>query len=257
MGILDGKTAVISGSTRGIGEGIAREMLAGGASAWITGRNRGRLDTVTSAFGKEFGRDRVHPFQGDLSRTATIRNLLGAVLEDSGRLDVVVANIGSGKSKMGWDVDDETFRTSFDENFFPAVALGRESLRVMMEQKSGCITFIASIAGIETIPAPVPYSAAKAALIRYVKSTAAMVAPSGIRMNAVSPGNVYVEGGTWGMKMRDDPAGTKRYIEDHVPLKRFGTPAEIGRLVCFLSSDQASYITGANIIIDGGQAKGA
>jgi len=257
MGILDGKTAVISGSTRGIGEGIAREMLAEGAVAWITGRNRERLDAVTSAFRKEFGRDHVQSFQGDLSRTATIRDLVGAALEDSGRLDAVVANIGSGKSKMGWDVDDEAFRASFDQNFFPAVALARESLRVMMEQKSGCITFIASIAGIEAIPAPVPYSAAKAALIRYVKSTAAMVAPSGIRMNAVSPGNIYVEGGTWGVRMMEDPAGTKRYIDDHVPMKRFGKPGEIGRLVCFLSSDQASFITGANIVIDGGQAKGA
>ena len=255
MGILEEKIAVISGSTRGIGEGIAREMLTEGAHVWITGRNQDRLDAVTSGFREKFG-DHVHPFRGDLSRLETIRDLIRSVTDVSGRLDAVVANIGSGKSEMGWDVEDAIFRESFEINFFPAVALARESLRVMVEQKSGCITFIASIAGLEAIPAPVPYSTAKAALLRYMKSTAAIVAPSGVRMNAVSPGNVYIEAGTWGIRMRDDPVGTKRYIDENVPMKRFGKPEEIGRLVCFLSSDQSSFITGSNIIIDGGQTRG-
>ncbi|MDD1665476.1 MAG: SDR family oxidoreductase [Methanomicrobiales archaeon] len=255
MGILEEKVAVISGSTQGIGKSIAREMLTEGAHVWITGRNHERLDSAASEFRDEFG-DHVHSFEGDLTRLETIRDLIRSMTDESGRLDVVVANIGSGKSKMGWDVEDAIFRESFEINFFPAVALARESLRVMVGQKSGCITFIASIAGLEAIPAPVPYSAAKAALLRYMKSTAPVVAPSGIRMNAVSPGNVYVEGGTWGIRMKDDPVGTKRYIEENVPMKRFGIPGEIGRLVCFLSSDQASFITGSNIIIDGGQTRG-
>jgi 3-oxoacyl-[acyl-carrier protein] reductase len=244
MGILEEKVAVISGSTRGIGEGIAREMLAEGAQVWITGRDQKRLDAVTSAFRQEFG-DRVHPFQGDLTRPEIIRDLVRTA----------VANLGSGRSQMGWDVEDAAFRESFDLNFFPAVALARESIRVMETQRSGCITFIASIAGAELIRAPVPYSTAKAALLHYVKCTSAIIAPSGIRMNAVSPGNIYSEDGTWGRKMREDPAGTKRYIAENVPMGRFGTPEEVGRLVAFLSSDRASFITGADLVIDGGQAR--
>jgi 3-oxoacyl-[acyl-carrier protein] reductase len=229
-------------------------MLSEGAQVWVTGRNKERLDAVVSSFRREFG-DRVHQYQGDLAILETIRGLIATVTGVSGGLDAVVANIGSGRSQMGWDVVDGTFRESFDLNFFPAVALARESIRVMEPRRSGCITFIASIAGCEVIQAPVPYSAAKAALLHYMKCTAAITARSGIRMNAVSPGNVYFEDGTWGLRMREDPAGTRRYIEENVPMGRFGEPGDIGRLVSFLSSDRASFITGANIVIDGGQSR--
>ncbi|MDD1667411.1 MAG: SDR family oxidoreductase, partial [Methanomicrobiales archaeon] len=99
-------------------------------------------------------------------------------------------------------------------------------------------------------------AASKAALLAYMKNTASLVARHGIRMNAVSPGNIFFEGGTWDRKLREDRTAVERYIGEQVPLGRFGTPEEIARVVCFLASDASAFITGANVIIDGGQTRG-
>jgi 3-oxoacyl-[acyl-carrier protein] reductase len=247
MRLLEGKTGIVSGSTRGIGKGIARGMLNEGATVWITGRDPGRLEQVAGELGKEYP-GRVRSFQGDLTLTPRVRSL--------GALDIAVANIGSGRSQAGWDVPDPLWEESLGQNFLPSVKLAREALRVMVPQGAGNIVFIASIAGVETIAAPVPYAAAKAALLAYMKNTASLVARHGVRMNAVSPGNIWFEGGTWDRKLREDRTAVERYVAEQVPLGRFGTPEEIARAVCFLASDAAAFITGANLVIDGGQTRG-
>ena len=255
MNLLEGKTAIVSGSTRGIGKGIARGMLAEGATVWITGRDPGRLEQVTGELEREYP-GRVRSFRGNLFLTPVVRSLVEQVVSRDGVLDIAVANIGSGRSQMGWDIIDSLWEESLNQNFLPSVKLAREALRVMIPRGSGNIVFIASIAGVEVIAAPVPYAAAKAALIAYMKNTASLVARQGVRMNAVSPGNIWFEGGTWDLKTREDRTAVGRYIDEQVPLRRFGTPDEIARLVCFLASDSAAFITGANLVIDGGQTKG-
>lgn len=254
MNLLADKIAVVSGSSRGIGKAIAYGLLEEGAIVYLTGRDREQLDTVYKDFRKKF-RDYVYKFNGDLRSTKIILHLIHTILTEHKRLDVVVANLGSGGSKVGWDVEDEFWEESMDINFYSAVKLARESIRVMMKQKSGNIVFISSIAGCEAISAPVPYSAAKAALLSYMKNTAHLVAPHGIRMNAVSPGNIYFKGGTWDQKMKENHDWVEKYIEESVPLQSFGKPGDIADIVCFLASDRASFITGANIIVDGGQTR--
>ena len=176
-------------------------------------------------------------------------------MDENKKLDMVIANIGTGKSVLGWDVDEVEWLRMFNINFFGAVKLCRESLRVMTEQESGNIVFISSIAGCETLPAPVPYSAAKSALLTYMKNTANQVVDAGIRLNAISPGNVYFPGGTWDRKLKEDKELVEAYLNESVPMKRLGKAEEIADVVTFLVSEKSSFITGSNLIVDGGQVK--
>ena len=251
---LTAKIALVSGSSRGIGKGIAYHLLSKGATVYLTGRSLVELKHTYEDFRIQFP-DRVCKYQGDLGNTETIAGLLKTIMDDYGRIDIVVANIGSGKSQMGWDVPDAFWEDSMQTNFMNAVRLSRESLRYMTAAKKGAIIFIASIAGVETIAAPVPYSCAKSALLTYMKNTAPIAAESGVRMNAISPGNVFFPGGTWDRKLRESPESTQEYIRTNVPLKRFGTPDDIGSMVCYLASDEASFVTGSNFIVDGGQTR--
>ena len=251
---LKNKVSLVSGSSRGIGKAIACGLLKEGAIVYITGRNKEMLDSAYNDFKSQFG-GRVYKFSGDLTNTDTIENLLNDILNKHNRLDIVVANIGSGRFKSGWDVEDELWMKSFDINFFSSVKLSREAIRVMIPQKSGNIVFISSIAGCEAIPAPVEYSSAKSALLSYVKNTSNLVASMGIRLNAVSPGNIYFEGGTWDIKLNENKEVVEKYIKESVPLQRLGRAEEISDAVCFLSSDRTSFVTGANFVVDGGQIK--
>lgn len=251
---LDGKVTLVSGSSRGIGKAIAYGLLREGAMVYLTGRDKGILDSVCKEFKVQFG-DRVYKFCGDLTNTKTIKDLLTTIQNEHKRLDVVVANIGSGRSKLGWDIEDDLWSKSYEINFFSAVRLSREVIRIMIEQKSGSVVFISSIVGCETTPAPVQYSAAKSALLSYVKNTANLVAPFGIRLNAVSPGNVYFKGGTWDIKLKENKEAVEKYIKESVPMRRLGRSEEIADAVCFLASERASFITGANLVVDGGQLK--
>ena len=251
---LSNKVALVSGSSRGIGKSIALHLLINNATVYLTGRSQTGLESTYNDFKKDFP-DRVYKFQGDLSNTITIIELLTTIENEHHAIDIVVANIGSGKSHMGWDIPDNLWEESMQINFMSAVRLSRESLRYMMDAKKGSIIFIASIAGVETIAAPSPYACAKAALLCYMKYTAPVAAQYGIRMNAISPGNIFFPEGTWDKKIRENPELTQNYIQDNVPLQRFGTPDDIGSLVCYLASDDASFITGGNFIVDGGQTR--
>jgi len=251
---LAAKVALVSGSSRGIGKGIAYHLLSRGALVYLTGRSQNELEQTYDEFRVQFP-DQVYKSQGDLSNTATIAGLLKAINNENGHIDIVVANIGSGRSQMGWNVPDNLWEDCMQINFMSAVRLSRESLRYMTDAKKGSIIFIASIAGVETIAAPAPYACAKAALLSYMKNTAPVAARYGVRMNAISPGNIFFPGGTWDEKIHENPEPTQKYIQDNVPLQRFGTPDDVGSLVCYLASDDASFISGANFIIDGGQTK--
>ena len=251
---LKGKVALVSGSSRGIGKAIAYGLLKEGAVVYLNGRNKEMLDSVHKDFNAQFP-DKVFKFTGDLTSTETIKDLIKIIINVHERLDIVVANIGSGRFKTGWDIEDELWIKSFDINFFSAVKLSREVIRVMIDQNRGSIIFISSIACCEAISAPVEYSSAKSSLLSYVKNTSNLVAPFGIRLNAVSPGNIYFDRGIWDIKMREDKDSVDRYINESVPMQRLGQVEEIADAVCFLVSDRASFITGTNLIIDGGQTK--
>jgi 3-oxoacyl-[acyl-carrier protein] reductase len=125
----------------------------------------------------------------------------------------------------------------------------------IVEARRGSIVFISSIAGLESLGAPLPYGAAKAALEHYSKDLSRRVGMHGVRVNTVAPGNVLFPGGTWQQKLDADSAKVTSMIAAEVPLSRFGTPREIGAAVAFLASDRAAFITGACLVADGGQTR--
>jgi len=130
-----------------------------------------------------------------------------------------------------------------------------EAFKKLLTKSNGTVTCISSIAGIETIGAPIAYATAKSALNTYIKQISVPLAEEKIRINAVVPGNIMFENSVWDKKLKKNPKKVKNFIKNQVPLKRFGKPDEIGDLVSFLSSVKASFITGSIFIIDGGQTR--
>lgn len=252
---LEGTVAFVAGSSRGIGLAIAEGFLGEGAKVTITGRDRKTLDAAADKLSGQCGEDRVLAVCGDLRVELDIQAALDRTTETFGGIDAIIANVGTGKSKMGWDVSRDDWREMIDANLMSGVLLASASVPRLKERGGGSITFISSVAGNEVIPAPMPYAAAKAAQQMAAKHLAHQLGPVGIRVNTVSPGNVLFPGGTWDRKLNEDKEGVERTIAETVPLGRFGAPAEIADAVLFLSSARAAFITGEVLVVDGGQTR--
>jgi 3-oxoacyl-[acyl-carrier protein] reductase len=251
---LADKIVFVAGSSRGIGRGIARVFLGEGAKVVLTGRDSGVLRTACAELsaGRE---ERVASFCGDLSSTPAIQDSLRQTMDRWGRVDVLVCNIGNGSGRAGWSLSAADWESLFEVNLWSAIRLVEVFLPAMVEARGGVILFIGSIAGLESLGAPLPYSAAKAALEKYAKDLARQVAGHGIRVNTIAPGNVVFPGGSWQRRLDRDPAGVASMIAREVPLARFGEPEEIGAAAAFLASGRASFITGACLVADGGQTR--
>jgi len=241
------KVAFVSGSTRGIGKGIANALIAKGYIVYISGRDQSTLDLVAQELG-----DDARSLLGDLTQAGQSNEFLDLIIKNEGHLDVVVSNLGDGKSTKGWSIDLKEYQRVFDVNFFSAVELCTAAAE-KMTIKGGHIITISSIAGCESLGAPLPYTAAKSALLAFVKSFSDQVSAHNIQVNSVSPGNILFSGSTWDKKLKQDEEGTLDYIKKNVPLNSFGSPDEIAKCVLFLL--ESTYITGTNLVADGGQLR--
>lgn len=254
---LRGGIALIAGSSRGIGRAIARGFLSEGCRTMLTGRDAPALESAASELSAEFGAGAVSAFAGDLRSGDSVAKCREVLQGSWGMPDFVVANIGSGRSTGASLPDIQAWQDAFDANLWASVRVVQEFLPGMVARRSGSVVMIGSIAGSEGIAAPIPYSAAKAALWSWTKNLARQVGRSGVRVNMISPGNVLFNGGTWAQKSAENPAGVRQYLESEVPLGRFGTPEEIADVAVFLCSPRAGFITGARITADGGQTRSA
>ena len=252
---LQNRAALVAGSSRGIGKAIAADFLREGCRVCITGRSEQPLAQALAEFEAEFGKESVISFCGDLTDPKTIEQALHRTHGQWSRLDVVVANVGSGSGKTGWQLESEEWERLFRLNFWGSANLAQAAIPLLAENQQGVLLFIASITGVEATPAPLPYSAAKAALINYSKNLAGQVAKLGIRVNCIAPGNILFPGGTWERHLEKDKTRVMQYIGSSVPLARFGTPEEIAGIAVFLCSDAATFITGACFKADGGQTR--
>lgn len=250
---LEGKRVFVGGSSRGIGLAIARGFLAEGAGVAIAARGADSLEEARSTLAAEYEGRRVAAVRADMRDEAQVDEAASRAVEELGGLDVAVANAGSGRGPGGWELSVEQWREMWDENFTSAVLLSRRAAEAM--DGGGALCLIGSIAGLEDRGAPLPYNAAKAALVRYTRDLARRLAPQGIRVNLVAPGNILFPGGRWEELLAERREQIERYIDREVPMARFGTPEEIANAVVFLCSERASFITGACLIADGGELR--
>jgi 3-oxoacyl-[acyl-carrier protein] reductase len=252
---LQNKVAFIAGSSRGIGRAVAARLAKEGARVVLTGRNAGDLARTEQELRGEFSKSEFLSCAGDLTKSEAIRRALAEVKKHWGVPEIVVANIGAGRGTPGWRQNADDFQSLWEMNFSSAVNLAAEALPGMVEQKRGSIIFVSSIVGVESTPAPLAYSSAKAALLNYMKNLSRQVGPDGVRVNAVAPGNILFDGGSWEKHLENRREEVMRYIAAEVPMNRFGKPEEIADVVAFLASARASFVNGACLVADGGQTR--
>lgn len=249
---------LVTGSSRGIGYSIASAFLSEDAQVILTGRNAGTMESARLELGNTFGHDRVAAFVGDLGVQSIRTQLRDAQVSEG--LDHLVCNVGSGKSAPPLRETAEEWRRMLDTNLLQAAGMVRDFLPLLASSaKSGhlpSVVFVGSICGMEAIGCPLAYASAKAALRALAKNLTRPLAASGVRVNMVSPGNVLFPGSTWAAKLEKDVEGVDAMLDREVPMRRLGSPEEIASAVVFLASRRASFITGANLVVDGGQTRG-
>jgi len=253
---LQNQVAFIAGSSRGIGRAIAQALLDEGASIVLTGRDEASLKLTQSELTNSATQDRILAIRGDFADAATITRAFERTTSHFGRLDHLIANLGTGSGKPGWDQSDDEWSRLFELNFFASTRLTQAALpHLLANPNGGSILYISSIVAIEATPAPLPYSAAKAALNNYSKNLARQLGPQKIRVNTIAPGNIYFPGGSWERHLANRREAVESMLQTEVPLRRFGTPEEIASLAAYLCSSQAAFATGGCYVMDGGQTR--
>jgi 3-oxoacyl-[acyl-carrier protein] reductase len=250
---LKNKTVLVSGSSKGIGFAIAESFLQEGARVQISGRNEGVLKDSLKILSERYSPLSIDSFCGDLNQPEIVNRAIYQLVDLFDGIDCVIANIGSGTGPSGWDLSVGDWRSIVDVNLVGSMVLATSAIPHLKGRDNPSITFISSIAGVEAIAAPIPYSAAKAGLQQAAKNLARQLGPEGIRVNTVAPGNVLVPGGGWEAKMSEKPDQVKKYIKKEVPLGRFADPVEIANAAVFLASSKARFISGALLCVDGAQ----
>ena len=245
MGQLDGKTALITGGPSGIGLATAKRLVEEGAYVFITGRDRNRLDEAAESTG-------AHGVQGDVSKPDELDRLAAEIADHGAGLDVVFANAGGGDFATLADVTPQHYTANFDRNVAGTVFTVQKTLPLLNEGAS--IILAGSTAASEGVPSFGLYAASKAAIRSLGRTWAAELADRKIRVNTIVPGPTETPGLT-GLA----PAGGQQDLLDgmaaQVPLKRVGRPEEIAAAVVVLASDQSSFMTGAELAVDGGQVQ--
>ena len=244
---LINKNVLVIGSSKGIGLSIAQKFLEEGANVNLLARNINKKLKLNLF---NLYNEKVFFHKGDATNTESLIEVSNQIIKRLKKIDIVVANVGNGKSSLDKLQTENEWEESWDVNF--KSALNSANVFLPLITASGSFVFISSIAGEEYLGAPNSYSVAKSAINTMMKSLSHKFG-SRVRINSISPGNVLFENSRWEEKMNESPEEVMKMIIEKVPLKRFGTPEDIANLVVFISSSKASFITGTSINIDGGQ----
>ena len=246
MGKLDGKVAVVTGGSAGIGFAAAKRLVADGAYVFITGRRKGELDAAVEDIGRN-----ITGVQGDVSKLPDLDRLFATVKESKGRIDVLFANAGIAEAAPLGDISEDLFDRTFGANVRGALFTVQKALPLLRDGASIILT--SSIVGSKGNPGVSVYSATKAALRSFARTFTTDLKDRKIRVNVVSPGAIDTEG-LRGLR-RTDSDGLNNLYRERIPLGRLGRPDDIANAVSFLASDESSYIAGIELFVDGGFAQ--
>ncbi|HEY4920704.1 MAG TPA: glucose 1-dehydrogenase [Xanthobacteraceae bacterium] len=248
MGKLEGKIALVTGGSSGIGLATAKRFAREGAHVFVTGRRASELAAAV----KEIGADATG-VQGDTSKLADLDRLFGEIKRQKGRLDILFANAGIARYAPIGSIEEDLYDAIFAINVKGVLFTVQKALALMPDGAS--IILNASIVASKGFAANSVYSATKAAVRSFARTWTTDLKARRIRVNAVSPGSTDTPGLSDLLASSDVGEERKKTISRAVPLGRFGTPDEIAKAVVFLASDDASYITGTELFVDGGFAQ--
>lgn len=247
---IAGKTALVTGATRGLGSEIARNLAAEGAAVVVVSRSETQqvVDGLPLAAGAHVG------FEADLSAREDCQRLLDFMSENGISPDIVVNNVGGNLNMKDPLMASDRFWEVMSFNLESTISLNSSLIPEMASRGWGRICHVSSISSLENQGVPV-YSAAKAAMNAYIRGVGRFVAEHNVILTGVLPGAVFTEGGYWDEQSQTNPDHVARYIAERMAVKRFGTPKEIADIVSFLVSDLSSFMVGSLVLADGGQGR--
>lgn len=244
---LEGKAALVTGSSRGIGLAIAQTLHAEGCRVALNGRTVADLATAAG------GLPGAVIVSGDVTKPEDAARVVADAFAALGRLDIVVCNVGGGQSVPPGNETASEWQRVFALNLWSTTNIV-EAAREALIASRGVIVCVSSICGSEVVPgAPVTYSAAKSALHAYVRGSARPLGRAGVRINAVAPGNIIFDNSTWSRKLAANADAVQEMLDRDVALASLGTPRDVAELVAYLASPRAQFATGGVWTLDGGQ----
>lgn len=239
------KTAIVTGGARGIGEAIARKLASNGVNIVIWDVNAESAQATAVAIAKEYG-VKASGASVNVTNSENVKEAAEATAKEYGSIDVLVNNAGVTRDNLMWKISDEDWDFVLNINLKGVFICTRAISRIMAKQRGGAIVNIASVVGLMGNVGQANYSASKGGVIALTKTTAKEFAGRGVRCNAVAPGFIQTA-------MTDKlPDKVKEQMKAFIPLGHFGLPEDIAKTVNFLASDEAAYITGQVITVDGG-----
>lgn len=248
---LEGKVAIVTGGSRGIGRAIAWRLAEEGCEVAICGRTAQTVEQTVHGFGDSG--HRIHGVVADVTQRGEVERFVANSADIFGAVDLVVANVGGSAARSLVEATHEEWVQTFELNLFHAVRAIKASVPYMEQRGGGSAVTISSISGWKAGPGA-PYGTVKAAEIFLAGTLAWELADKRIRVNTVSPGSIVFPGGGWARYGERDPEGYAAFAAGEFPWGRLGTPEEVADVVAFVLSERATWINGANIPVDGGQA---